>query len=166
MARKDHYCNSKEDFDVLNSWNIPAYMDINTNQIKRSMSSWSFPPNDWFKANFDGAAKGNPGPVGYGGVIRNGVIFCIGVVAFPLGNQTNHLAENMGTLQAIKLAHNLGVKLLWLEGDSKNIINCLLGKHQPSWTIKNIIDSAREMNEGFDQFYISHDYREANMSAD
>lgn len=140
-------------------------MDINTNQLKRSMCSWYLPPNDWFKANFDGATKGNPWHIGCGGVIQNGVGFCIGVMVFPLGNQTNHLAEAMGTLQAIKLAHNLGVKLLWLEGDSKNIINCLLGKHQASWMIKNIIDLAREMLEGFDQCYISHDYKEANRSA-
>lgn len=69
MAMEDHCCNSKEDFDILKSWNIPAYMDINTNQIKRSMCNWSFPPNQWFKANFDGAAKGNPGPASCGGVI-------------------------------------------------------------------------------------------------
>lgn len=85
-------------------------------------------------------------------------------MAFPLGNQTNHLDEAMGALQAIKLAHNLGVKFLCLERDSKNIINCLLGKHQPLWMIKNIIDLARDMLEGFDQCYISHDYREANKS--
>ncbi|XP_057833028.1 uncharacterized protein LOC131043812 [Cryptomeria japonica] len=141
-------------------------MDINTNQLKRSMCLWYFPPNDFFKANFDGDAKGKPGPTGCGGVIQNWVGFCIKVVAFPLGNQTNHLAEVLGILQAIKLAHNLGMKLLWLEGDSKNIINCLLGKYQPSWTIKNSIDSAREIIEGFDQCYISHDYREANRSVD
>lgn len=104
MGRGDHYCNSKEEFDVLKSWNIPAYMDTNSNQIKRSMCIWSFPPNSWFKDNFDGAAKGNPGPTGCGGVIRNGVGFCIGVVAFPFGIQTNHLIESMGTLKTIKLA--------------------------------------------------------------
>ncbi|XP_057824801.2 uncharacterized protein LOC131036824 [Cryptomeria japonica] len=129
------------------------------------MYSWSFHPNDWFKANFDGAVEGNPGFAGYSGVIQNGATFCIRVVAFPLGNQTNHLAEAMGALQAIKLAHNLGFKFLSLEGDSKNIINCLFGKHQPLWTIKNIINSNKEMLEGFDQCYTSHDYREAKRSA-
>ncbi|XP_057857147.2 uncharacterized protein LOC131066407 [Cryptomeria japonica] len=165
MARGEHYYNNKEDFDSLKSRNIPAYMDTNTNQIKRSMCSWSFPPNAWFKANFDGVAKGNPGPAGCGGVIWNGAGFYIGAVAFPLGIQTNNLAEAMGTLQTIKLAYNLSVKVLWLEGDSKNIINCLLGKHQPSWMIKNIIDSVREFLEGFDKCYISHEYRESNMCA-
>lgn len=141
-------------------------MGTNINQIKKSMCRWSFPLNDWLKANFDCVAKGNPGLVGCGGVIRNGAGFCTRVVAYTLGIQTNHLAEAMGALQAIKLAYNLGVKMLWLEGDSKNIINCVLGKYQSLWTIKNIIYSARELLQGFDKCHISHHYRETNRCAD
>lgn len=103
------------------------------------------PPNDWFKSNFGGVLKGNLGPASCTGVIQNGVGFYSGAVAYPLGIQTNHMEEDMDALQSIKLASNLGVKMLWLEGKFKKIINCLLGNHQPSWTIKNIIESSREL---------------------
>lgn len=155
MARGVHCCSSKEDFDVLKRWNIPASLGSHINQINRSLCCWSFPPNEWFKANFDGAAKGNLGPARYGGVIRNGVGFCTRVVAYPLGIQTNHMAEAMGALQAIKLASNLGVKMLWLEDNSKSIIHYLLCNHQPSWTIKNIIESAKELLQRFKKCHIT-----------
>lgn len=136
MDRRDHDCNSKEDFDIIKCWNIPTHIDINTNQLKIRICCWSFPPNDYIKANFNGAAKGNPEPTGYGGVIQNCVGFCIGVVAFPLGNQTNHLAEAMGALQAIKLAHNLGVKFLVLQGDSKTLSIASLVRINPRELLK------------------------------
>jgi hypothetical protein len=37
----------------------------------RSPSSWSCPPPGFWKLNFDGASKGNPGPTGFGAVIRD-----------------------------------------------------------------------------------------------
>lgn len=83
-----------------------------------------------------------------------------------MGNQTNNLAESMGALDAIKLTHELGAKKVWLEGDSNNIINYLLGYQHQSWMIKNIIYTAKELLDGLDQYYISYVYRESNKSVD
>lgn len=59
-------------------------------------SVWITPPDGWIKINFDGAAKGNPGLVGSGSVIKecNGNIIAANVV--PLGTQNNHLVEALG----------------------------------------------------------------------
>lgn len=58
---------------------------------------WLVPPLKWIKINFDGATKGNPGPTGCGGVTRDSNGICISVVALPLGIQTNHIAEAIGS---------------------------------------------------------------------
>ena len=35
------------------------------------MNVWSPPPTSFHKLNFDGASRGNPGPVGIGDVLRD-----------------------------------------------------------------------------------------------
>ena len=106
---------------------------------RRQQASWSFPPKKWHKANFDGAAKGNPGLAGCGEIIRNSLDGGIVVFSSPIGHQTNHLAEASAARLIVKLALDSGIKYLWLEGDSLNIINCILGVTNPSWTIESII---------------------------
>ena len=44
----------------------------------------------------------------------------------------NHYAKASVALHAIKLALTIGIKNLWLEGDSLNIIKCLKGCSHPS----------------------------------
>ena len=99
--------------------------------LKRQDASWLLPPDGWSKANFDGASKGNPGPSGCGGVIRNSFGEGIAAFASPLGFQTNHLAEARAASRVVKLAFEAGITKLWLEGDSKNIINTINGIYPP-----------------------------------
>ena len=61
-------------------------------------SRGSFPSEGWYKANFDGVAKGNLGLAGCGGVIRNHYGRSIAAVALPLGSQTNDIVEAMVAL--------------------------------------------------------------------
>ena len=132
---------------------------------KRQEAKWLLPPDGWHKANFDGASKGNPGSSGSGGVIRNEN--GDGIVAFslPLGFQTNHFVEANAVCNVVKLAFEVGVTNLWLEGDSNNIFKCILGSSYPSWTISNLIDETRETLTKFNRVLVSHIYREANPVA-
>ena len=50
----------------------------------------------------------------------------------PLGFQTNHFVEASAACQIVKLAFDMGIKKLWLEGDFNNIIRCIKGITQPS----------------------------------
>ena len=91
-----------------------------------------FSAEEWHKANFDGTTKGNPGPTGCGGIIRNCHGFGVAAFSYPLGTQMNHYTEASVVLQAIKLALAIGIKKFRLEGDSLNIIKCLKGCSHPS----------------------------------
>ena len=109
-------------------------------RTKRQEVKWKLTAKGWHKDNFDGVAKGNLGPLGCGGIIRNchgrGVV----ALSYPLGNQINHYIEASATLHTVKLALDVGVKKLWLKGDSNNIIRCIKGALHPTQTIANIIE--------------------------
>lgn len=139
---------------------------VKDRDLKRQDAKWILPPEGWSKANFDDASMGNPSPSRSGGIIRNS--FGEGVAAFasPLGTQTNHLAEARATCSVVKLAFEAGVSKLWLEGDSKNIINNINGISPPSWTITNIIDETCAILTKFEKVHVTYVFREANLVAD
>ena len=58
------------------------------------------------------------------------------------------------------------MKKIWVEGDSLNIINCLNKISIPLWTISNIIYEAIHIINSFDTCVITHNFREANGTAD
>ena len=68
--------------------------------------------------------------------------------------------------QTLKLAQDMEVKNLWLEGDSKNIINYLNEKNEPTWMIVNIIKECIQILNTFDNIYLDLEYREANQVVD
>ena len=66
----------------------------------------------------------------------------------------------------IKLAFELGITKLWLEGDSNNIINCINRKTQPSWLIANLVKETFAILAKFESVHVTHVFREANPMED
>ena len=66
-----------------------------------SMNSWLRPPASSFKLNFDGATKGNLGPAGFGGAIRNSAGNILSILWGPIGNSTNNMVELEGLINGI-----------------------------------------------------------------
>lgn len=55
---------------------------------------------------------------------------------------------------------------VWIEGDSKNITQCLKKEVNPSWNIANWINLSHSIINSFEECQISHTYRENNKGAD
>lgn len=70
----------------------------------KNVVSWEKPMNGWIKANFDGAAKGNPSPSGSGVILRDHIGNTFSLATKKLEDGTNNLAEDKATLLAVKLA--------------------------------------------------------------
>lgn len=85
------------------------------------------------KINFDGACKGNPGPMGIGLTIfdldKNKYVLKLGK---KINEGTNNLAELSACYVALKFAIKLNYSNIEVNGDSKFIINSI----NKNWKIK------------------------------
>ncbi len=82
----------------------------------------------------DGGARGNPGPAGYGAVVREAAT---GEVLLELGERigeaTNNVAEYRGLLAGLRAAADLGAVEVEVRMDSKLVVEQMSGR----WQIKH-----------------------------
>ncbi|MGN9912398.1 bifunctional RNase H/acid phosphatase [Phytohabitans sp. LJ34] len=82
----------------------------------------------------DGGARGNPGPAGYGAVVReanSGEV--LAERSDTLGVATNNVAEYSGLLAGLRAAAELGASEVEVRMDSKLVVEQMSGR----WQIKN-----------------------------
>ena len=107
---------------IWKRWNLNLHHSQQQpqNTLKHSDSplSWSPPMPRAFKMNFDGAAKGNPGPAGFGVIFRNHEGTTAHIYFGSLGCDSNNAAELEGLWQGICIAESENFFPLEVEGDS------------------------------------------------
>ncbi|KAI3886318.1 hypothetical protein MKW92_050516 [Papaver armeniacum] len=117
--------------------------------------------------DFDGAAKGNPGPAGAGAILRSedGRVLCR--LREGVGIATNNVAEYRAMLLGVKYALKKGFKRISVRGDSKLICMQVQGLWKTkSENMKILCKEAKELKEQFDSFKILHVLRDLNSAAD
>jgi ribonuclease HI len=122
------------------------------------------------KLNFDGASKGNLGPVGYGVVFRddNGII--LHILVGSLGNDTNNVVELWDLIKGIHTTTSLGFHKLIVEGDSYvvlSLLTCLINgsnptKISPNWRLLSNLELLKSLLLNHIVLIPSHVRREAN----
>src|SRR4051812_29349094 len=126
-------------------------------------------PSVW-QMYFDGASRSIP---------REGLVAGVGIIlisprdhviphAFSLTEPcTNNVAEYNALLIGLQLAHQLRVRKLQAYGDSELVINQLCGEYEVrSDDLIPYFNSALQMAEQFDGFYIGHVPHRDNTYAD
>ncbi len=82
----------------------------------------------------DGGARGNPGPAGYGALVRDaGQRGGAGRAAGSLGVATNNVAEYSGLIAGLTAAAELGAREVEVRMDSKLVVEQMSGR----WQIKH-----------------------------
>ncbi|MBL7256337.1 bifunctional RNase H/acid phosphatase [Paractinoplanes lichenicola] len=81
----------------------------------------------------DGGSRGNPGPAGYGAVVRDTDGQVLLERQGALGTTTNNVAEYTGLVEGLKAAHELGATEVDVRMDSKLVVEQMSGR----WQIKN-----------------------------
>lgn len=114
----------------------------------------------------DGAARGNPGPAGYGVFLRmeHGDII---EVAGYLGKTTNNVAEYSGLLEALSVASAEGATELEVVSDSLLLVKQMNGEYRVKHpNLIPLFQRAKTLARAFRRFSIRHTLRAGNKEAD
>lgn len=116
----------------------------------------------------DGGARGNPGPAGYGAVVRD---TATGAVLAErkggLGTTTNNVAEYQGLIAGLTAARELGASEVAVRMDSQLVIEQMTGR----WKIRHprlqtLATQAKALAAGFDRVTFEWIPRDRNTHAD
>jgi len=140
----------------------------------KEIRSWEAPPPNTYKLNFDGASKGNPGPAGFGGIIRNHNGAPLQIFFGNIGWDTNNSAEIEGLWQGLLVARSLNLQPLIAEGDSQIIINMEMRiqngsqtrKVADSWRLEARLNNIAHELHNHRALSFHHSRREGNKVAD
>jgi ribonuclease HI len=127
------------------------------------------PPStaSWINAHCDGGARGNPGPAGYGAVLKDDAGHTLAELSEFLGFRTNNFAEYSGLLGCLQWALDHGHKRLRVVSDSELMVKQIQGKYKiNSPDLKSLWEEARRRIAKLDAFEISHALRHKNKDAD
>jgi ribonuclease H / adenosylcobalamin/alpha-ribazole phosphatase len=119
------------------------------------------------KIEADGGSRGNPGPAGYGAVVRDAEGEVLLERYGSLGTTTNNVAEYTGLIEGLKAALELNATRADVRMDSKLVIEQMSGR----WQIKNpglrpLAAEAAALVKRFDEVTFEWIPRELNKAAD
>ena len=125
------------------------------------------PPTHHLVAYTDGGARGNPGPSGYGVVIKDESGRKVAALSEYLGHQTNNFAEYQGLIAALEYSLKHGPKALKVISDSELLVRQIKGIYKvKNPTLQDLHARAKELIAQLDWFSIGHALREHNQEAD
>src|SRR5436305_11623014 len=125
------------------------------------------PPEHHLIAHSDGGARGNPGPAGYGVVIKDETGRKVAALSEYLGHQTNNFAEYQGLIAALEYAIEHGPKAMKLISDSELLVRQVKGIYKvKNSTLQELHGRAKELIAQLEWFSIDHALREHNREAD
>jgi ribonuclease HI len=125
------------------------------------------PPEHHLIAHSDGGARGNPGPAGYGVVIKDESGRKVAALSEYLGHQTNNFAEYQGLIAALEYAIKHGPKALKLISDSELLVRQIKGIYKvKNAVLQDLHGRAKELIAQMEWFSIGHAFREQNQEAD
>ena len=124
-------------------------------------------PEHYLIAYSDGGARGNPGPAGYGVVIKDETGKKLAALSEYLGHQTNNVAEYQGLIAALEYTIEHGYKALKVISDSELLVRQIKGIYKvKNSVLKDLHARAKELIAKLDWFSIEHVLRGENSDAD
>jgi ribonuclease HI len=118
-------------------------------------------------AYFDGGARSNPGPAGWGVYIVDDQGAVLAELHGSLGNTTNNIAEYNGLIAALQWAVDHDLKQIAIKGDSLLIIEQMRGNYKvKNEGLKPLHMKARMLVMQIGDVRFEHVRRELNKEAD
>jgi probable phosphoglycerate mutase len=118
-------------------------------------------------AYFDGGARSNPGPAGYGVHIVDDAGNVLAELSGSLGNTTNNIAEYNGLIAALQWAVDNKVTQITIKGDSLLIVEQMRGNYKvKNEGLRPLHMQARMLVMQIGDVKFEHVRRELNKEAD
>jgi ribonuclease HI len=115
----------------------------------------------------DGAARGNPGPAGYGIVARAEDGLTLAEAYGYIGEQTNNFAEYCSLLAALELAMKQGWERIAVKSDSELLVKQVKGEYKVKHEmLRRFHQRAMQLVRRFEGFAIEYIRRSENKEAD
>jgi ribonuclease HI len=116
---------------------------------------------------FDGGARGNPGPAGIGVVVRAKDGTELVTLGRFIGRATNNVAEYRALITALQKAKELGATRIAIRGDSELVVKQMKGEYRvKNEALRDLYDEAQSLLRQFEHASIEHNYRNKNALAD
>ncbi|KAH1057667.1 hypothetical protein J1N35_035732 [Gossypium stocksii] len=149
-------------FRNLNIKTWSGLLDPVTRSIR--WCKWKKPEIGCVKLNTDGSV--DAGNSGFGGLLRDykGEPLCAFVCKAPQGD--TFLVELWAIWRGLVLASGLGIKVIWVESDSKSVVKTI-NREQP-YGPKSIqcLRQIWKLLTKFENYRVTHSWRETNKAAD
>ena len=131
------------------------------------MSATEPPDSRLITANIDGGARGNPGPAGYGVMIRDANGAVLDELHGGLGVATNNVAEYNGLLAALRWAKEHGHTEVHIKADSLLLVEQMRGNYKvKNAGLQPLHAKARLLAYEIGRVTFEHVRRELNKDAD
>lgn len=91
-------------------------ISIRHTNVRVPVLGWVPPPDGKVKLNFDGSSLENPGPTGFGCIVRDSSSTAILIISGPLGRCNSTKAEICGLLVALLELKRLGLHMCLASG--------------------------------------------------
>ena len=117
--------------------------------------------------NIDGGARGNPGPAGYGVIVRDADGNVLDELHGALGVATNNVAEYSGLLAALRWAAERGETKVHVRADSELLVKQMRGEYKVKHAgLKPLFLQACALIRRVGDVSFEHVRREFNKDAD
>ncbi|NUT92216.1 MAG: bifunctional RNase H/acid phosphatase [Saccharothrix sp.] len=115
----------------------------------------------------DGGSRGNPGPAGYGAVVRTPSGDVLAERSAGIGVATNNVAEYRGLIAGLRAAAEVGASAVVARMDSKLVVEQMSGRWQVKHpAMKPLVAEAREAASAFESVVYEWVPRDRNKHAD
>lgn len=120
-----------------------------------------------FTTHIDGGARGNPGPAGWGVVVRNEANEIVAELCGALPHSTNNVAEYSGLLAALDWCRDHGATSVHVKSDSLLLVQQMKGVYKvKNEGLKPLYGRARLLSHEIGRVTFEHVRREFNKDAD
>jgi len=117
--------------------------------------------------NIDGGARGNPGPAGWGAVIRQGTDDPTEELHGAIPHATNNVAEYQGLLAALEWCADKGATEVLVRSDSLLLVQQMKGRYKvKNEGLRPLHGQARLLVNRIGRVSFEHVRREQNRDAD